>query len=47
MYVVTACGDAGTPFVLTRADDANTTAKMQSCAVFIMQGSSADEPVGQ
>lgn len=43
IFVVTATGGAGAPFVLTRADDANTTEKMQSCAVFIMQGSSAEQ----
>ncbi len=43
IFVVTSSGGAGAPFVLTRADDANTTEKMQSCAVFIMQGSSAEQ----
>lgn len=43
VFVVTAAGSASAPFVLTRADDANTSAKMQSCAVFITQGSAAEQ----
>ena len=40
IYVVTTVGDGGNPFVLTRSDDANTPAKLQSAAIFVLEGSS-------
>jgi hypothetical protein len=38
IYVVTAVGSAGTPYVLTRATDDDTAAEMLQAAVFVSEG---------
>jgi hypothetical protein len=39
IYVVTDKGSAGTPYILTRADDADTSAKLHGASLFVLNGS--------
>ena len=43
VYDVTNPGSASAPYVLTRSDDANTTDKLKSCAVFVMRGTHSEQ----
>lgn len=38
IYTVTDVGGAGAPYILTRADDANTSAEINNCFVFVANG---------